>query len=106
MLFPMHLVQILLPLDDNTGRPLPREPFEATRAELIERFGGITAHSGAPAEGVWQESSGSVLLDRIVVLEVQVAELDRAFWNDYRKTLEVRFRQKAILLRALGCEAL
>lgn len=102
----MQLVQILLPLDDNSGTPLRREPFETTRAELIARFGGITAHSGAPAEGVWQESSGSVLLDRIVVLEVQVDAIDHAWWRGYRQELEARFQQKSVLIRALACEVL
>ena len=102
----MQLVQILLPLDDNSGKALGRELFETTRGELIERFGGITAHSGAPAEGVWQESSGSVLLDRIVVLEVQVDAIDRQWWDGYRQKLEARFQQKSILIRALGCEVL
>jgi len=102
----MHLVQVLLPLEDNDGTPLRRELFEKTRAELLERFGGITAHSGAPAEGVWQESSGSILLDRIVVLEVQVEGIDREFWSSYRNQLEKRFRQKTVLIRAIGCDVL
>jgi hypothetical protein len=102
----MHLIQLLLPLDDNTGQPLPREFFQTTRAELLERFEGLTAHSGAPAEGVWHEGSGAVLLDRIVVFEVQVEALDREFWRSYRSRLEERFRQKSLLVRAIECTQL
>jgi hypothetical protein len=97
------LVQILLPLEDNAGTPIRRELFERTRAELIEQFGGITAHSGAPAEGVWQEGGGPVLLDRIVVLEVVVEQVDRGWWTGYRQALEQRFGQKALMIRLLEC---
>jgi hypothetical protein len=102
----MHLVQALLPLDDETGTALGRELFEQTRTELIERFGGITAYSGAPAEGVWRENGGAPVLDRIVVVEVQVELLDRPWWEGYRKLLERRFRQRSILMRALPCDVL
>jgi hypothetical protein len=102
----MHLVQVLLPLDDNAGKPIRRELFERTRAELLERFGGITAYSGAPAQGVWQESSGAVLLDRIVLLEVQADAIDSEWWSGYRKSLEARFQQKSVLIRALPCAVL
>lgn len=101
-----YLVQILLPLEDNDGKRLPRAPFERTREELIERFGGITAHSGAPAEGVWQENDGSVLLDRVVMLEVVIESLDRPWWDGYRRELEERFRQKVIMIRLLECSLL
>lgn len=102
----MWLIQILLPLEDNDGKRLPRAPFERTRAELIERFGGITAHSGAPAEGVWKENDGSVLLDRVVMLEVVVESVDRGWWENYRRELEARFRQKVIMIRLLECSVL
>lgn len=100
------LVQILLPLEDNAGKPLRRELFERTRAELIDQFGGITAHSGAPAEGVWQEGEGAVLLDRIVVIEVVVEHIDRGWWTQYRQELEHRFRQKAVMIRLIECTTL
>jgi hypothetical protein len=102
----MHLVQVLLPLEDNAGRPLGRELFEATRKELVERFGGITAYSGVPAEGVWKESGGSVVLDRIVVLEVQTERIERDYWKGYRERLEERFRQESVVIRAIPCDVL
>src|SRR4051812_2192906 len=51
----MHLVQILLPLFDNDGTPLPSGEYAKVRHELMERFGGLTAHTQAPAEGVWKD---------------------------------------------------
>ena len=53
----MHLIHILLPLTDNAGRPLGRKLFRAVADELTERFGGLTAHTRAPAEGLWKENA-------------------------------------------------
>ncbi len=50
----MHLVQILLPLADNRGRPFPAAMLGDVRRELTERFGGLTAFTRAPAEGFWE----------------------------------------------------
>jgi hypothetical protein len=50
----MHLVQILLPLFDNDGVSLPRQLFARVRDELTEKFGGLTAFTRSPAEGVWR----------------------------------------------------
>ena len=68
----MHLIQILLPLRDNAGQPFPRAHYAEVRAELTERFGGLTAYSRAPAEGVWDEGGdGPPVRDDIVVHEVR-----------------------------------
>ncbi len=48
----MHLVQILLPLYDKRGRRIARSRFRKTAAELAREFGGVTAYSRAPAEGL------------------------------------------------------
>jgi hypothetical protein len=56
----MHLVQLLLPLYDNERRPFARERLDAVRAELAERFGGVTAFLRAPASGVWVDDGGEV----------------------------------------------
>jgi hypothetical protein len=47
----LYLIQILLPLYDNAGAPLPRELYDDVREELTRRFGGLTAFTRAPAEG-------------------------------------------------------
>ena len=38
----MHLIQILLPLNDGQGRRFPAESFERLAHELTERFGGVS----------------------------------------------------------------
>lgn len=96
----MHLVHILLPLNDNNGKALPKGLFCAVADELTEKFGGLTAHTRAPAEGLWKEDSEQAKKDEIVIYEVMTEELDEAWWGKYRKRLEKRFKQEKIIVRA------
>ena len=85
----MTLVQFLLPAYD-----------EQVVRELTERFGGLTAYPRAPARGTWEEDSGRTHRDDIVVYEVMVEQLDVDWWGDYRRSLEERFAQKEVVVRA------
>ena len=96
----MHLVQLLLPLKDQDGKPFPRSQYRKIREVLTERFGGLTAYARAPAEGLWEEASGRKQRDDIVVYEVMTEELDRQWWKEYRQELEQRFRQRELVVRA------
>lgn len=103
----MHLIQILLPLYDNQGNELPQVEFRRVSSELSHRFGGLTAFTRAPAEGVWKEHEAAhPTHDEIVVFEVMVDELDRAWWATYRKDLERRFKQDEVVIRAQAIEQL
>lgn len=106
----MHLVQILLPLSDNDGRPFARSEYDAVRQTLTERFGGVTAYSRAPAEGLWKESedaaAGGVVRDDLVVYEVMVEEIDRGWWSGFGESLRRRFRQEELVIRATPMERL
>lgn len=101
----MHLIQILLPLRDNDGWPFPPGLHAAVRRELAGRFGGLTAYSRAPAEGLWEGDAGASR-DEIVVLEVMAEKLDAAWWRSYRESLERRFRQESVVVRALALKLL
>ncbi len=101
----MHLIQILLPLADNEGCPFGPEPFGAVRRELAERFGGLTAFTRAPAEGLWQGDDG-MARDDVIVVEVMVESLDAAWWAAYRHELETRFAQDAVVIRAHAVQLL
>lgn len=95
----MHLVQILLPLFDNDGVRLPETEFGRVREELTDRFGGLTAFTRAPAEGLWRQE-GETARDDIVVLEVMTEHVEARWWAAYRRDLERRFRQDTIVVRA------
>ena len=95
----MHLVQILLPLFDNHGEAFGEELYSKIRSELTERFGGLTAFTSAPAQGLWK-SEGKTKHDEIVVFEVMTADIDAQWWKHYREALETAFRQDTIVIRA------
>jgi hypothetical protein len=93
-----HLVQILLPLYARNGSRLPPDLLRAVRADLVDRFGGATAFTRAPAEGFW-EKDGETVRDDIVVVEVMAEDIDRACWSAYRRDLERRFDQDVVVIR-------
>ena len=95
-----YLIQILLPLYDSDGEALGEEAFAPTRAELTERFGGLTAYLRAPARGLWKTEQGTVERDDIAILEVMSDGLDMHWWHEYRSKLEARFRQDVVIVRA------
>ena len=51
------------------------------REELVARLGGVTAFSRIPAEGVWSDQ-GRKVRDEVILVEVMVETLDRAWWNN------------------------
>ena len=96
----MHLVQILLPIYDNEGMAIPHEIFHAIGNELVARFGGLTAYTRAPAEGLWVAPGHEAKRDDIAVFEVMTAEVDELWWSQYRKALEERLYQESIVIRS------
>ena len=101
----MNLIQILLPVRENDGRPFGPHPFEEVAWTLSKKFGGITAYSRAPAEGRW-EKSGQTQHDDVLVIEVMVAALYKAWWRNFRVELEVTFRQSQVVVRSQAIELL
>ena len=97
----MNLIQILLPVNDNEGQHFEPDDFVQLRAELADRFGGVTTYMRAPARGLWRDDAGETTRDDIVIFEVMTDELDRAWWGDFRKDLERRFRQDSVIISAL-----
>ena len=95
----MYLIQILLPLYDNEGKPFPQEEFLRVRDFLSERFGGITTYMRSPARGLWKETRETTVQDDIVIYEVMTAELDRDWWKSYREQLTASFRQALLIVR-------
>lgn len=102
----VHLIEILLPLSDTDGKPFEADLYNRVRDELVEHFGGVTAFTRRPAEGLWKEGGGEPDCDEIVILEMMADWLDRGWWRNYRTELERRFRQDEIVVRAREVELL
>ena len=101
----MFLIQILLPVAvASRDRDEVRQAFATTREELVKGFGGVTAYSQSPAEGVWTAPEGDQQQDRMVMVEVVAPTLDRAWWRPYSRRLAERFAQEIIHIRAMTVE--
>ena len=96
----MHLVQLLLPIQDQNGQAYPRAFYDDLVGRLTERFGGVTAYSRSPATGLWESDSGRTVRDQVVVYEVMVEQLDAAWWARLREQLEAQFAQDELVVRA------
>jgi hypothetical protein len=100
------LIQVLLPLYDNEGELLSHELFQAVAGELAQAFGGLTAYTRAPAQGLWMVAGEQPSRDEIIIYEVMAEQLDRAWWKNYRRGLESRYRQQEIIIRVQEIELL
>lgn len=95
----MYVVQIFLPLNDQSGLRIPQARFEQAATELSQRFGGLTAYTRAPAKGVWRKAGRRAMHDDIVIYEVICPRLQRRWWKATRLKLEKAFDQESILIR-------
>lgn len=100
----MYLVQLFLPVYAPDGTAFPRARFDEVRTELTDAFGGVTAFTRSPAIGLWEDEDGDVCRDDVVLFEVMVDSLDRAWWARLRSRLEQRLSQEEILVRAIRLE--
>jgi hypothetical protein len=96
----MHLIQLLLPLHDNSKEKFPQDYFSNVRKDLTDRFGGVTAFLRSPAVGLWKEGNDEVSRDEVVMFEVMSPGLDTEWWSGYRTKLQERFRQEEVLVWA------
>jgi hypothetical protein len=95
----MYLIEILLPLHDNSGRSFGAGKYADIRQYLTERFGGLTAFTRSPAQGT-TVADGETVHDDVVVFEVMTDALDSGWWEGYRHQLQREFRQDEIIIRA------
>jgi hypothetical protein len=96
----MHLIEILLPVADNHGRPFDQQRFDELGDVLTEKFGGLTSFARAPARGYWRPDSQSTHVEDVVVIEVMADEVDEAWWSELRQKLELSFEQTEIVIRS------
>jgi hypothetical protein len=95
----LHLIQILLPLNDGRGRRFPADLFERLAQELTEKFGGATSFTRSPADGRWK-SGQSTKRDDIAVIEVMAETVEREWWAELRRRLEYEFDQDEVVIRS------
>jgi hypothetical protein len=100
------LIEILLPLAPSSGGRQEDEVYADLRRLLVERFGGLTAFTRSPAEGVWVDPKTRVQQDTIVVLEVMADYIDHTWWAALRQRLEQKLGQDRIVIRASQVETL
>ena len=81
----MHLIQIFLPVRDNNNKAFPKEHYASIREELTKQFGGLTAYTRSPAEGLWKDEQNAAHHDDIVIFEVMAAEFDGPWWQAYKR---------------------
>lgn len=98
----MEIVEVFLPLETGSGVAVDPEIIEGIIGGLADRFGGATAFTRAPAEGLWKQNR-QIRKDRVIIVEVMVDEIDEAWWRDYRRRLEVEFEQDEVMIRVTAC---
>lgn len=96
----MKLIEILLPVTGADGKPFVSGVFVQIRQELLDRWGGVTAHLRAPATGLWKDADDTAVRDDVVIYEVMTAEIDDAWWGEYRELLCKRLQQRELIIRA------
>lgn len=97
----MHLVEVFIPISPSAAG---FERLEQIKRALTARFGGVTAFTRAPAEGLWKTSSHSIEADQIVIVEVMVPDIDLGWWEGFKSKLERELGQKEILVRYSAVE--
>jgi hypothetical protein len=102
----MLLVQFYVPLQSARHPGARAADLAQLQQELTREFGGVTAFVSQPAEGLWQPDTEQPVRDSVVLFEVMVENLDRARWAEWRRTLEHRFGQHHLLIRAIECTSL
>ncbi len=95
----MHLLQIFLPVRNNNDKPFPKGHYTRIRKTLTKEFGGLTAYTRAPAEGLWKDKQDDARHDDMVIFEIMTEELDKPWWKQYKKELETTFAQDEIIIR-------
>jgi hypothetical protein len=92
------LIQLLLPV---TSAPTNHAAIAQTRADLIQRYQGVTAYVRSPAKGAWVGPDGTEQHDDVIMVEVLTETFDREEWRAYARELAARFGEEEIHIRAL-----
>lgn len=100
----MYLIQILLPTRTRDGKAVTHDTYARIRDELLARFGGLTAFTQSPAEGLWTNDQERTERDTIVMVEVMADTIDRYWWGAFRDRLQAELDQESVVIRVLEME--
>jgi len=64
-------------------------------------FKGLTAYVQSPTEGYWKTGL-QVIKNQLMVYEVMATTIDVAYWQQYKKELQNKFKQQEIVVRSLA----
>lgn len=101
----MQIVEVFLPLNTGSGVSIGGDVIDGIIGGLADRFGGATAFTRAPAEGLWKQQA-EIQKDRIIIIEVMVAEVDETWWKGYRGRLEAELEQEEVMIRVTPCRTI
>lgn len=99
---PYRRYEVLLPVKYNDGTPVEAEKFLQARADLLNRFGGVTFDSTS-LSGLWRGQSGVLFEDAVVRILVDVPDTkeNRLYFLEWKETLKIRFRQEEIWITGI-----
>jgi len=88
--------QMVIPLQDNQGKPFPKKLVDVVRADVLRVFPGDTE---VKAVGSWKQGQ-RIYVDRNVRIEVDVCAGDHdkaeAYMADAKRTLKTSLKQEKI----------
>ncbi len=98
--------ELLLPLEFNDGRPVPREYLAEIAIEIQRRFGGVSWETQA-IEGIWRQG-GVAYRDRLnrVFVDAEDSKENREFFRSIKNRLKSQLQQLDIWLTVHPIEIL
>ena len=98
--------ELLLPLEFDDGRPVPREFLAEAAVEIQRRFGGVSWEAQV-IEGIWCQG-GVAYRDRLnrIFVDAEDTEANRQFFIGLKTRLKSRFQQIEIWLTVHPIEIL
>jgi inorganic pyrophosphatase len=96
-----QLIQLFLPCYNKDGKPFSQTLYHSVSKHLTEKFKGLTAYVQSPTEGYWK-TGHQVIKDQLMVYEVMATTIDVAYWQQYKKELQNKFKQQEIVVRSLA----
>lgn len=92
-------IEIFVPIFDSRGNRFSETIYRRIKKKLTEDFGGVTAYTQMPADGIWKDKKDREIKDQIVIYEVMVSKIDKSYWKAYKQKLQELFEQQDLVIR-------